>query len=324
MRASVISLLAILLLPLLALGEPPAVEAQATPQPARLATPVGDAADVSGLVDIGGREIFLECRGTGGPTVILVSGYRNDADIWDSVAIDPASGMTAVLPGVAGFTRVCAYDRPGTVLDGDNVSRSDPVPMPRTALDVVEELHTLLDVAGVPGPYVLVGHSFGGLFSRLYASTYPADVDGLVLVDALPETIPDHLTPPQWVDYRAAIQITPDALRGYAPLETVDVDVSFAQMREAAAATPFRDKPLVVITRTEPFGIPAAALGFDPATLEVGWAAAQDDVVALERDARHVIADHSAHYVQITQPDVVITAVRDVVDAARNPGAWGS
>ena len=300
-------------------------QAAATPTPELLATPVPTTGDFAGLVDIGdGRKMFLECRGEGGPTVILVSGYRNDADIWDSDAIDPASGQTAVLPGVAGFTRVCAFDRPGTVLDGENFSRSDPVPMPRTAQDVVTDFHDLLQAAGVPGPYVLAGHSFGGLFSRLYASTYPEEVAGLIMVDSLPETIPDHLAPDEWPHYRNAIQLVPEALARYADLETLDVDASFTQMRDAAETTPFQDKPLVVITRTEPFGIPEESLGFSPDTLEQAWLAAQMDLIALTPDAHHLVADQSAHYVQITQPDVVIAAIRSVVDAVSDPGSWAT
>ena len=83
----------------------------------------------------------------------------------------------------------------------DNVrqSRSDPVPMPRTALDVVADLHALLHAAGVPAPrYVFAGHSLGGLFVRLYASTYPRDVLGLVLVDAYSEMLETLLTPERW------------------------------------------------------------------------------------------------------------------------------
>lgn len=316
-----------LLVLLLGLVMPAAISAQdsATPAPQMLASPVPATGDFAGLVDIGGgRKMFLECRGAGGPTVILVSGYRNDADIWDTIAIDPATGQTAVLPGVAQFTRVCAYDRPGTILDGEHFNRSDPVPMPRTAQDVVTDLHALLHAAGVPGPYVLVGHSFGGLFSRLYASTYPDEVVGLVMVDALPETIPNHLAPREWRDYRNAIQLVPEPLEAYSDLETLDVDISFLQMRNAAAATPYQGKPLVVITRTEPFGIPEASLGFSPDILEQGWLAAQMDLVALTPDAHHVVADKSAHYVQITQPDVVINAVRTVVDAVRDPGTWAT
>ena len=100
--------------------------------------------------------MYLECRGTGSHVVILESGYRNDADIWSAQG-EP--GATMVLPGVSAITRVCAYDRPGTILDASHFSRSNPVPMPRTAQDVVADLHALLHAANIPTPYVLVGHS---------------------------------------------------------------------------------------------------------------------------------------------------------------------
>ena len=133
------------------------------------------------LVDIGaGREMYLECRGAGSPTVVLVAGLKASADDW-SIAGQSAA---AVLPEVAKFTRVCAYDRPGTPV-GEKPSRSDPVEQPTTARDAVADLRALLSAAGEAGPYVLVGHSYGGLVVRLYASTYPEDVSGLVLVDAL-------------------------------------------------------------------------------------------------------------------------------------------
>ena len=144
----------VLVLIVLTLALPIPVMAQsATPA---APSPSGASGDFAGLVDIGGgRHIYLECRGTGSPTVILESGYGNNADVWDTVALDPGSDKTAVLPGVAAFTRVCAYDRPGTMLDADHRSRSDPVPMPRTAADAVADLHALIDGAGIPGPYVL-------------------------------------------------------------------------------------------------------------------------------------------------------------------------
>jgi len=123
----------------------------------------------AGFIDIGaGRKMYLECRGSGSPTVILESGYRNDADIW-SAELEP--GMSPVFSQVAKFTRVCAYDRPGTFLDPDHLGRSTPVPMPRTARDLVPDLHALLQTAHIPGPYVFAAHSFGRIFARLDAST---------------------------------------------------------------------------------------------------------------------------------------------------------
>lgn len=131
---------------------------------------------------------------------MLESGLGNAADVWGSAFLragNPAADpQQAVLPSVARFTRVCAYDRPGTARleprSGEFApSRSDPAAMPRTARDVVDDLHALLHkappAAGVRPPYVLVGHSFGGLTQRLYATTYPRDVAGLVLVDATPD-----------------------------------------------------------------------------------------------------------------------------------------
>ena len=113
---------------------------------------------------------------------MLVGGQRASADDW-SVADKSAP---AVFPEVAKFTRVCAYDRPGTPV-GEKPSRSDPVPQPTTAKDAVADLHALLSAAGETGPYVVVGHSYGGLVVKLYARTYPKDVAGVVLVDALSE-----------------------------------------------------------------------------------------------------------------------------------------
>jgi pimeloyl-ACP methyl ester carboxylesterase len=128
--------------------------------------------DFVGVVDIGGgRKMYVTCRGTGGPTVVLVGGLRASAEDWNTAG----KSAPAVFPEVAKFTRVCAYDRPGTPV-GDKVSRTDPVPQPITAGDVIADLHALLSAADETGPYVLVGHSYGGLVVRLYASTYPKDV----------------------------------------------------------------------------------------------------------------------------------------------------
>ena len=197
----------------------------------RAASPVADAAqgDFAGLVDIGGgRRLYLECRGTGSPAVVLEAGYRSSARIWSEDFHQSGAPRPMVLAGVAAFTRVCAYDRPGTVaLPNDNVrqSRSDPVPMPRTALDGVADLHALLRAAGVPGSYVFAGHSLGGLFVRLYASTYPRDVLGLVLVDAYSEKLETLLTPERWAALvRLNVRSGSDTIKtipSYGDLETI-------------------------------------------------------------------------------------------------------
>lgn len=121
------------------------------------------------LIDIGGYRLHFACQGEGSPTVIMEAGQNEFSVTW-----------ALVRPQLAQSARVCVYDRAG-------LGWSDPSPRPRTADVVVDELHSLLGNAGVAPPYVFVGHSMGGLYARLYAATYPADVAGMVLVDATHE-----------------------------------------------------------------------------------------------------------------------------------------
>ena len=277
----------------------------------------------AGLIDIGaGRKMYLECSGSGSPTVILESGYRNDADIW-SAELEP--GMSPVFSQVARFTRVCAYDRPGTFLDPDHLGRSTPVPMPRTARDLVFDLHALLETAHVPGPYVFAAHSFGGIFARLYASTYPNEVVGMVLVDALSEKVRTGLTPERWklyVDF-GFTKPTP-GLEKYKDIETLDVNASLDQMEKAASAEPLRPMPLFVLTQGQPFDLsPWQPLPADfPGALNKAWHAAQDALATLAPNAKHKIATKSSHYIQVQEPQLVIDAIKQVVEAVRNPSTW--
>jgi len=192
--------------------------------------PVTDAAErgnFEGLVDIGGgpQDVPENATAEDRPTVVLVGGLRASADDW---SISNKS-TPAVFPEVAKFTRVCACDRPGTPID-EKPSRSDPVRQPTTAKDAVADLHALLSAAGEAGPYVLVGHSYGGLIVRLYASTYPKEVSGLVLIDALSEGLQDaEETPEQWGDTGGKLiqNDDPENLTLYPALERIDVDLSF-------------------------------------------------------------------------------------------------
>src|SRR3954468_6566952 len=118
------------------------------------------------LIDVGGHRIHLNCTGSGSPTVVLQPGGGDFSAVWARIA-----------PAVAARTRVCVYDRPGR-------GWSEPTDSPQDATQVAADLHTLLERAHVPGPYVLAGHSFGGLYVLTHADRYPDDVAGLVLVDA--------------------------------------------------------------------------------------------------------------------------------------------
>ena len=302
---------------ILLLGVPITALAQSTPA---TSSPVAASGDFAGLVEIGdGRRMYLECRGVGSPTVILEAGYGNDADTWDTSGLPASSEQTAVLPGVAAFTRVCAYDRPGTILDPDHRSRSDPVSMPRDAAAMVADLHGLLSAAAIPGPYVLAGHSFGGLLVRLYAATYPDEVVGMILIDAAHEEYYDQVQTVLASAQLAASTPTPDVLTGDPDFERIDIDASTTAMREAAAASPLRPIPLVVITHGLPWDWPD---GYPVAVLEAIWGPLQERLAALVPDSRLIVAEESGHFIPGDQPDLVIEAIHQVVKAVRDPSTW--
>ncbi|MGD9503107.1 MAG: alpha/beta fold hydrolase, partial [Methyloceanibacter sp.] len=180
------------------------------------------------------------------------------------------------------------------------------------------------DAASIEGPYVLVAHSLGGLFARLYASTYPGSVAGLVLVDAWPEAMPKLLGDEQWQAYEALSAPPPPGLETYRDLEAVDFGAASARMAEAASLQPLYGIPLFVLSRAKPVALPPnVPPAFSADAFEAAWRKGQDALAALEPDAKHAVAAASDHYIQIEQPDLVIDAVRQVVEAVRDPASWG-
>ena len=121
------------------------------------------------LVDIGGYKLHIDIKGQGSPVVVMIAGSQAFSFDW-----------SLVMQGISGITQVCTYDRPA-------LAWSDPGPMPRTFDQDIYELHTLLQKSGVKPPYILVGHSLGGIIARLFEKKYPTEVKGLVLVDATSE-----------------------------------------------------------------------------------------------------------------------------------------
>ena len=228
-------------------------------------------------------------------------------DIWSFRP--PGFQGIPVLPAVARYTRVCAYDRPGTVQASGQPSRSDPVPLPRSAAQIVADLHALLRAARVRGPYVLVGHSMGGLVSRLYAGTHPRRVAGFVSVDAAHEIF--------YEEFQA--RLTPEQYE--TPGLEIDLVATAAAMRRARVQQPLRQMPMVVLEHSRnrtrfpnPFGFPAT---YPLAALERAFQAAQDDLTDLVPGARHVIAKRSAHYIHLDQPALVERAIHRVVTTVR-------
>jgi pimeloyl-ACP methyl ester carboxylesterase len=289
--------------------------------------------DFAGLVDIGGgRQMYMECQGKGRPTVVFVAGAGDRAETW-STTKDPSK--QAMLPAIAETNRVCAYDRPGTILvTGEGPkdfkkSRSDPVPQPTTLQDGAADLHALLKASGERGPYVVVGHSMGGAMVRLYASEHPEDVSGLVLVDYTPYEAANSLTAEEWALWKPLLGGAPpeEALALYPHLEWFDHQLNLEQAL-AANKTTLKPMPFIVLQSDEAIDIsPYVEDGTLPMTLEKAarflklltraWQDARADLVSQVPGARFITETHSGHYIHQEQPQLVIDSVREVVEAAR-------
>ena len=253
---------------------------------------VAPSAAAARRVDVGGYRLYLRCAGTGSPVVILDAGAGDTLETWDWV-----------FPDVRKFTRVCAYDRAG-------LGQSDAGPVPRTSAEIVEELQALLSRARVLGPYVLVGHSFGGLNVRLYAARHPDEVKGLVLVDATPEDYPDQ---------GAALLSRGDAeklrtARGLAPAAFLAELDGMAQSAAAVRAAKPTAAPVIVLT---------SALGDGGPTVRALWTDLQARMAASFPNSRQVIAEDSGHYIQFDRPDLVVGAIREVVTSWRQSTVRG-
>ena len=290
-----------------------AADAKAYPMPGR-------------LIDVGGHSLHLSCTGSGAPTVVLEPG-----------AGEMSSILGWIRPAVARDTRVCVYDRAGR-------GWSEPADTAQDGAQIVTDLHTLLQRGHVPGPYVLAGHSFGGLYVLTFAARYPDEVAGMVLVDstapasaANPGTpSPGHggssngmsrvsalvstaaglglarlyaqsdfgSLPPRSRDEVRASVATASMLRS-----TIDEYVqATASIEQAAALRDFADKPLIVLT---------AGSGHDAA-----WSAAQNRMATLSTNSAHRIIDGATHEDLITnQEDAAATtqAILDVVSSVRSP-----
>jgi pimeloyl-ACP methyl ester carboxylesterase len=272
--------------------------------------------DFSGRVAIAdGRKLYLECHGSGSPTVIFEAGLRGRGDVWN-LSRNGGEG-TGPFPHVAGFTHACFYDRPGTVLGPDNLSRSDPVPMPRTTGEVVTDLHGLLAATGVPGPYVFVGASTGGLIARQYTSRYPAEVAGMVLVDAISEAVQSRMKPQQFATYNQSYLQSPSPdISSYRDLEAIDFYRSFAEMK--LKPRPPRHLPIVVISNDWGFGEPAGVTpGFAHLVNRV-WKQGQAYLASLRPGIKRVTATASGHQIALNRPGLVASLTERVVAAVRS------
>ena len=276
-------------------------ESPSSPGPSASAT-----ADVSGLIDIGGgRSLFLECRGTGSPTVLLVSGTRGAADEWMTLLPDAAPDAISTFDALAESTRVCAYDRPGTTIESGEPTASTVVPQPTTARQSAEDLHTLMAAADQPEPYVVVGLSWGGMIAQQFARSYAGEVDGIVLLDSASAYLQETFAPEQWTAWMSIVAGSGDA----AGSEVPSYEPSIAELR---ASPDLPAIPGVVVSSDQPWDLQVTP----GASTWPGWVAAQA-LLADSLDATHVTETESGHGLSVEQPALVTDAILSVVDTVR-------
>ncbi|MGA7382376.1 MAG: alpha/beta hydrolase [Terriglobales bacterium] len=288
------------------------------------------------LAQVDGVPTHIYCMGIGNPTVVLVSGLGGDWSDWGFVLHD-----------VAAITRVCAYDRAG-------LGWSAATPAARTSRNIAAELEATLNAAGEKGPYILVGHSIGGLHIREYQAQHPDRVVGMLFLDSsypgqtqrLPEwqaTIPGkrrYFRTLTWLSYLAEPRVS--------GLCTTLAPKYPAQFRDAALATAKRscDSTLMrtIVDELDGFqlsqdqvssdsksldSLPVTVISHDPdkpiadlspeinRRTEATWAEMQMELTELSSRGKHLVAKGSGHYVQMDRPDLVISSIHDVVEQCR-------
>src|SRR5512133_383885 len=270
--------------------------------------PIAEAADAKAypppgqLVDVGGYRLHINCTGSGSPTVVIDAGLGDWSTSWGGI----------VQPEVAKTTRVCTYDRAG-------MGWSDVGPLPRDAAQFARELHTLLQNANVPGPYVMVGHSLGGLPTRVFVHNYASEVAGVVLIESMNPKQSTQLSKDmqsqstsksQPFSFQAVLARfgivrllvklpgiaprVPDSEAAYYPLyirpqyfqaTTNEMQGMPASGAQASAVNSFGDLPLIVLT---------AKLNSNS-----DWLEGQTELLQLSSNSQHLFAEKSGHNIQV-------------------------
>jgi len=271
------------------------------------------------MVDVGGYRLHINCTGEGSPTLVIDAGWGAWSLEWSLIQAE-----------VAKTTRVCTYDRAG-------MGYSEAGPLPRNAEQFARELHTLLERANIEEPYVIVGHSLGGLPVRIFAHNYPTEVVGVVLIDSMsprqmtqphvemePQTLsqPSRLSLPSLLAHIGLVRLLGDQLiTQNLPQEVQPAYTAFSvtpksvqawmdegtslqeSLAQADKIKSFGDVPLIVVT-----GV------LDQQT---GWETMQAELLQLSSNSRQVIAENSGHNIHIDQPEAAISAIVDMVSQVR-------
>ena len=275
--------------------------------------------------DVGGYNMHLYCMGEGSPTVVLEAGLNDFHVSWSKAQAE-----------IAKETRVCSYDRAG-------LGWSEASPHPRTSKVMAEELHTLLTNSGIEGPYILVGHSFGGIIVRLFAQQYPDEVVGMVLVDSAheeqvtrlpflkdsadkfigqfrtlsamssfglmalsPATIPNRGFPDEAYKQYQAVLATTDYFNA-----SIAESTGFYSNTSSMKLADLGDLPLIVLSHGLPDSTNDDSMKQDQ--FEQEWTKMQKELAGLSSNSKQIIAEQSGHYIQLDQPALVIDTVRELV-----------
>lgn len=269
-----------------------------------------DSTTQKGLVDIGTHRLFIHCIGTGRPTVVLDGDIGETYETWK---------LIIYFLTLTEETRVCAYDRAG-------YGQSEPGPMPRDAQRAADELQLLLTASGEDGPYILVGHSLGGLIMQLYAKSYPEDVNGLVLLDPIPlawikgekfSDLRDLLNG----EYEAVLEVVNTALTSTDQKEQSDIprlealtsefEALFGQTAdEVAAIQSFGEIPLIVIGGTDP----NPEFGESGIAFRQFWNEENQALAAKSAKGQFIVAKGMDDQIQWKAPHLVIKAILGMID----------
>jgi pimeloyl-ACP methyl ester carboxylesterase len=233
-------------------------------------------------VDVGGHSLQLLIGGQGSPAVIFEGGFGTGIASWSTVQKD-----------VAAFAQTVSYDRAG-------LGQSDPGPKPRSAKQIATELHAALEKSGVKPPYVMVGHSFGGIYIRVFADMYPKEVVGMVLIDPSQESFNDWLIKNQPDRLKAAQSEIAKAGQGV-QAEFAAVDTSYSQARVAKVPGGI---PVTLLTATEDETMPAEARKL--------WIEKHKEWLATVPGSKHIVVEKATHFIQAQQPALVIDAIKQV------------
>ncbi|MCF6409867.1 alpha/beta fold hydrolase [Pseudalkalibacillus salsuginis] len=232
------------------------------------------------LVDIGGTDLYYEYVGESndGPTIVFESGYGWSLDKWNPIREE-----------ISKFARMFMYDREG-------VGRSGNSDRPKHSLQIIENLRNLLKKADIKPPYILVGHSFGGINVRLYASRYPAEVKGIILLDSAHEDQNKKMVP----------LFTKDIQQVYLGQFVVEASLDeFEESLEQVRGTTLKNIPLIVMT--------GGTQQHHTQESMAAWMDFQKELKNLSTKSKHIIVKEAGHAIHHDSPNIVIDAIKEMV-----------